>query len=59
VSPSAELLWQPLDAQRQLKRDAEKQLIAESHRLPIASRQAASAMSQKWSVENEHNRSCP
>jgi transposase len=34
--PSAELLWQALDAQRKLKRDAEKQLIAESHRHPIS-----------------------
>jgi Transposase len=34
--PSAELLWQELDAQRELKRDAEKQLIAESHRHPIS-----------------------
>src|SRR5690606_25223232 len=33
---SAELLWQELDAQRQLKRDAEKQLIAEYHRHPIS-----------------------
>jgi hypothetical protein len=32
---SAELLWQQLDAQRQLKRDAEKHVIAESHRHPI------------------------
>jgi transposase len=34
--PSAELLWQELDAQRELKRDAEKQLIAESHRHRIS-----------------------
>jgi transposase len=34
--PSAELLWQELDAQRELKRAAEKQLIAESHRHPIS-----------------------
>jgi transposase len=34
--PSAELLSQELDAQRELKRDAEKQLIAESHRHPIS-----------------------
>ena len=33
---SAELLGQELDAQRQLKRDAEKQLLAESHRHPIS-----------------------
>ena len=32
---SAQLLWQELDAQRQLKRDAQKQLISESHRHPI------------------------
>jgi hypothetical protein len=34
--PSAELLWQELDAQRELKRAAEKQLIAEFHRHPIS-----------------------
>jgi transposase len=34
--PSAELLWQELDAQRQLKREAEKQLVGESHRHPIS-----------------------
>jgi hypothetical protein len=33
--PSADLLWQELDAQRVLKRGAEKQLIAESHHHPI------------------------
>jgi transposase len=34
--PSVELLWQELDVQRQLKREAEKRLIAESHRYPIS-----------------------
>ena len=32
---SAEMLWQELDAQRELKRTAEKTLVAESHRHPI------------------------
>jgi transposase len=33
---SVELLWQELDTQRELKRQAEKLLIAESHRYPAA-----------------------
>ncbi len=32
---SAEMLWQQLDAQRELKCTAEKKLVAESHRHPI------------------------
>jgi len=34
--PSAELLWRELDMQRQLKRESERQLVAESHRHPIS-----------------------
>jgi transposase len=34
--PSARLLYSQLDTQRELKKDAEKQLVTESHRYPIS-----------------------